>query len=221
MVARVVGLGAGGHARVVLEILRQQGMYELVGLLDSNPELHGSRVGGVPVLGDDDLLECLIRDGVDGFFVGVGSAIDTTPRRRLFEWAADRGLTPVSAVHSQSTISASATLGKGVTLMAGAIVNAEAVLGDNAIINTGAIIEHDCVIGDHVHVATGARLAGAVIVGEGAHIGLGASVCQGVVIGKNALVGAGAVVTERVADNVVVIGVPGKPVRKRDSPSAF
>ena len=36
---RVVGLGAGGHSKVVIEILQRMGGYELVGLLDPKKEL--------------------------------------------------------------------------------------------------------------------------------------------------------------------------------------
>ena len=60
---QVVGLGAGGHAKVVLEILRLIGQHELVGLLDPNKELWDTEVLGVPVLGDDDLLPRLYKEG--------------------------------------------------------------------------------------------------------------------------------------------------------------
>jgi len=210
---QVVGIGAGGHAKVVIEVLELMGIHELVGLLDSNRELWGTEVLGVPVLGDDGLLPDLYQQGVRHAFIGVGGVGDTRPRRRLYEEVRQTGFQMVDAIHPQAVISPSVNLGHGPTIMAGAVINAEVQLGDNVIVNTGAIVEHDCILGDHVHVSTGARLASTVQVGEGAHIGLGASVRQCVRIGRNAIVGAGAAVVEDVPDNVVVVGVPAMILR--------
>ena len=206
----IVGLGAGGHARVVIEILRLMGDFELIGLLDPKPELKDTDVLKVPVLGDDNLLPDLYRQGVLHIFLGLGSTGDTQPRRNLYEHALAQGFLPVQAIHPRSIISPSAVLGEGLTVMAGAIINAEARLGHNVIVNSGAIIEHDCEIGNHVHIATGAQLASTVRIGEGAHIGAGATVRQSISIGNNAIVGAGAAVVNDVDTETVVVGVPAR-----------
>jgi UDP-perosamine 4-acetyltransferase len=213
---QVVGLGAGSHAKVVIEILRCRESYELIGLLDPKPELHGKSVLGVPVLGGDDLLAVLKRDGVCHFFVGLGSVGDTRPRRRLFELALEYGMRPVDAVHPQAVVSPSAEIGEGVTIMAGAVINACAHLSVNVIVNTGATVEHDCIIGDHVHIATGAQLASTVHVGNGTHVGAGATVLQCIRIGENTLVGAGAVVIRDVPAGVTVVGCPARILRRKE-----
>ena len=210
---RIVGLGAGGHMRVVLDILRLTGGCEVVGLLDANVDLHGTLVGGVRVLGDDARLPHLVRDGICSVVVGVGGVGDNGPRRRLFELAVSLQLDVVSVVHPSAILGEGVSLGRGVTIMAGAIVNAGASVGDNCIVNTGAIIEHDAQLGRHVHVAPGATVAGHVIVDEDVHIGVGATVIQGLRIGRRALVGAGAVVVRDVPPCVVVVGVPAQVVR--------
>ncbi len=210
----VIGLGGGGHARVVIEILRADAAYEIMGLLDSNRELQGQTILGVPILGDDSRLPELVKQGISHFFIGLGGVSSNAPRRRLFEFALQHGLQPVSAIHQRAIISPSARLDAGVTIMAGAIVNACARLATNVIINSGAIIEHDCIVQDHAHVATGARLAGEVHVGSGAHIGLGACVRQSLRVGRGAVVGAGAVVIEDVPEATVVVGVPARHLRK-------
>ena len=212
---RVVGLGAGGHAKVVIEILRASSDVEVVGLLDIREALWGTAVVGVPVLGGDRLLPELRAQGIEHVFIGVGSRGDMEPRRRLYMHAQSLGLRAVSAVHPSATISRSATIGHGVTIMPEVIVNAEARLGDNVILNSGAIVEHDCVIGDHVHIATGARLAGSVAVGEGTHVGAGACVRDSCRIGRDVIVGAGTVVVKDVPNNVVVVGSPARLLRHR------
>lgn len=209
----IIGLGAGGHAKGVIEIIRLAHALPLAGLLDPRRELWGKDVLGVPVLGDDSLLEQL--DGIGHFFVGVGGANDTQPRQRLFEWATLRGLAAVTVIHPRAIVSGEARVAAGVQIFAGSIVNAGADLCLHATINTGAIVEHDCWIGPHAHVASGARLAGGVIVGPGAHIGAGATIRENIQIGERAVVGAGAVVVGHVSPHTTVVGVPAKPIRGR------
>ena len=206
----VVGFGAGGHAKVVIEILRSMQGHHIVGLLDSRQELWGKQVLGVEVLGDDSLMTELKERGTNNAFIGVGTVGDAQPRRQLYEKVLGFGFQIVPAIHAVAVVSPSATIGDGPTIMAGAIVNANAVIGNNVIVNTGAIVEHDCVIGDHTHIATGARLAGGVHVGAGSHIGIGAVVRQEIRIGEGAIVGAGAVVVRDVSPGTTVIGVPAK-----------
>jgi UDP-perosamine 4-acetyltransferase len=212
-VTKVIGLGAGGHAKVVIEILRLNGGYTLHGLLDKDPGLWYTDVFGLPVLGDDSMLPGLHRQGITHAFIGLGSTGEIGPRRRLYDLARENGFHPVAAIHPGAIVSASVEVGKGPTIMAGALINPDAKLGDNVIINTGAIVEHDCVIGDHVHVATGAQLASTVTVGAGAHVGIGASVRQSITIGEGAVVGAGAVVVKDVEPGLVVAGVPARALK--------
>jgi len=207
----IIGLGAGGHAKVLIEILQRDPACHIVGLLDANPVMKGQSVLGIPVLGDDSLLPKLAQTDADYFFIGLGSVGNNRPRQRLFEQALSHGLQPLQIVHPDASLSPSAGLGEGAMILAGAIVNADAHIGINVIINSQAVVEHDCKIGNHVHIATGAQLAGGVSVDDLAHIGIGAVVLQGRHIGKNAIVGAGAVVVDDVEPGQVVIGVPARP----------
>lgn len=206
----VVGLGAGGHAKVLIEILRLTKGYKLIGLLDPKEELWGKKILGFPVLDGDALLPDLFKKDIRHVFVGVGSTGDNEPRKQLYEKVIRDGFNVINLIHPNAIISPSSILGCGVAIMAGAVVNAGAHLGNNIIVNTGSIIEHDCILGDHVHIATGAKLASAVRVREGSHIGINACVRQGISIGRNSIIGAGAVVVEDVPDEVVVVGVPAR-----------
>ena len=210
---RAIGIGAGGHARMLLESLRGDRDVEVIGLVDSDPALKGRSVLGVPVLGGDEVLAEMLRSGVTHAFLGVGAVRDNTHRRRIWEDAGRLGFQFLTVVHPSAIVSPSAALGEGACVFPGAIVGAGASLGRNVIVNTGAIVEHDCRVGDHAHVASGAVLAGGVTVGEDAHVGAGASVKQGVRIGARAVVGLGAAVVEDVPDGAVVAGVPARPIR--------
>lgn len=217
-ICKVVGLGGGGHAAVVLDILALHGGYDVIGILDADPARRGSRVLGVPVLGGDDLLDDLSSgSGVTHFFVGMGSVGAPTVRRRLFDAGVRHGLIPITTVHPRATVAESATLGEGSAIMAGAVIGVRAIIGDNAIVNTGALVDHDCRVGCHAHVSTGAQLAGGVTIGDGAHVSIGATVIQGVAVGEGAIVGAGAVVLRPVSPHVTVVGVPAHTLDRRDA----
>jgi sugar O-acyltransferase (sialic acid O-acetyltransferase NeuD family) len=210
---RVIGIGAGGHAKVLLEALQAREGVDVVGLLDADPDLKGTDVLGVRVIGGDDQLERLHGEGIRSVFIGVGGTGDNAPRRRLFELVKARGFEVLSVIHGSAVVSPSATIGEGTCICPGAVVNAGAKLGRDVIVNSGAIVEHDCEIGDHAHIASGAVLAGGVMVGEGAHVGAGATVRQGLTIGRYALVAMGAAVVDGVSDGATVAGVPARPIR--------
>jgi sugar O-acyltransferase (sialic acid O-acetyltransferase NeuD family) len=209
----VAGVGAGGHAKVIIDILRQGNRYEVVALTDNNPKLWGSSYCDVPIIGDDHMLTSL-RPKVEHAFLGIGSVRSSALRSHLYQMVRELGLEFLNAIHPTAVISPTAKLGCGVAVMAGAIVNPGATIGDNVIVNTGAIIDHDCTIADHSHIAPGACLSGTVRVGKNCHVGVGACVLQGIVIGDGATVGAGAVVVRDVAAGATVVGVPAKPLSR-------
>jgi len=199
---------------VLVDTLQSSGgAVEIRGLLDADRSRWGQEVWGIRVLGGDELLPQLVKDGVDCFVVGVGSVGATRLRERLHQIGLSAGIKPLAVMHTRAVCSSRTSVGEGVQLLVNSVVNAGATLGVNVIVNSGAIVEHDCIVGDHVHLATGSRLAGAVRVGDRAHIGAGATVLQNVVIGEDAVVGAGAVVVKDVPPRTVVVGVPARFLR--------
>lgn len=209
---RVVILGAGGYGRLVLDILHQDRAVVVEGFVDPDVRLHGRTVNGVPVLGGDDLLPDLLRDGVEGAVAAIG---DNHIRAMLFRKLCDMGFAPVNAIHPRAIIGSHVELGRGVVVMARAVVNVNARLGDDVVVNTGATIDHDDVLEDHAQVWPGANLAGNVTVGAFSYVGTGAVVVPGVKIGRNSLVGAGAVVIGDLPDDVVAVGVPARVIKRR------
>ena len=213
--ARYVILGGGGHARVLIDAVLAAGQPGPLAILDRNPSLWGMERLGVPILGGDELLPELARNGATHFVVGLGGVGDNQPRRRLFELGLEHGLAPWTVRHPSAVFSTFATVGDGSVIFPASVVNADAKLGVNVIVNTGAIVEHDCLIGDHVHIATGSRLCSSVRVDTGAHIGAGAIIRQELVVGEGAVVGAGAAVVKDVEPWTVVVGVPARILRSR------
>jgi UDP-perosamine 4-acetyltransferase len=77
----VVIIGAGGHGRVVLDVLRSMGKFHVVGFIDADAEKSGQEVMGVPILGPIHLLQKLRKQDVRGAIVAIG---DNRVRRTGF-----------------------------------------------------------------------------------------------------------------------------------------
>ena len=202
MRARIVVIGGGEHARVLIEALRSgSAAQDVVGFVDPEPCYETARRLGVRRIGGEEVLvEHPGAMGVLGF-----AALDARERRQ----EAVRRLAPLlsgwaTVVHASAWVSPTARVGEGAVIMAGAVVQGGAVVGAHSIVNSGAVVDHDVVLGEQVHVAPGATLGGAVRVGSLAHIGIGASVRDHTSIGAGATVGMGAVVVRDVAAGATV-----------------
>jgi UDP-perosamine 4-acetyltransferase len=206
----LVIIGAGGHGRVVLDILRAGGEYTPVAMLDANASLHNTNINGVPVVGSVNLLPKLFTQRVRHAIVAIG---DNRVRRSYAKLAEEAGMELINAIHPTASVSQTATLGRNVVAAAGARVCADAKIGDSVIVNTNAVVDHECEVGAGVHVCPGALLAGRVRVGAGAFIGLGAKIIQCLNVGEDAVVGAGAVVLSDVPPATAVVGVPAHAIR--------
>ena len=208
MAKPVIIIGAGGHAKVIVNALQLSGV-NIIGLTDANNALHGTSVLDCPVLGDDEIIRTYEKTGLN-LVVGVGSTEPDEIRRYIFERFLNDGYSFLTCVHPAAIVAPDVELGIGTQIMAGAIVQPGCMIGMNSIINTSASIDHDCRVGDHAHIAPGAILGGTVTVGNGAHIGTNATVIENVFVGSEAMVAAGACVTSDIDSNARVAGIPAK-----------
>ena len=202
---RLIIMGSGGHAKVVIEAFREDDQVQIVGLLSVHVEERD--ILGVPILGTDDLLAALRRDGVELCFAAIG---DNDLRTRAAERAINEGFELANVFSKGASVSPSARFGTGILVAAGAVVNADARIDDFAIINTGASVDHDCHVGEAAHIAPGAVLCGSVTVGAQAMVGAGATVIPGVSIGSGARIAAGACVIRSVPSKALARGVPAR-----------
>ncbi len=202
--------GASGHAKVVIDIVEQQGLYEIAFLVDDDLSLKGLEFFGYPVLGGKDEL-LTTNDPPKKAIVAIGS---NAARQKVAAWLSGNGYDRVTAIHPSAQISRGVKIGSGSVIMAGVCINADTVVGDDVIINTRASIDHDCTIADGVHLAPGSTLCGTVQVGKGSFICAGATIIPNLTLGNNVIVGAGSTVIKDVPDHLTVVGTPAKPNKR-------
>lgn len=210
-VQRILILGAGGHGRVVLDILLQTGRHQVVGFLDNNPAIHGRRVDGIPVYGGLERLASLARElDVGGAIVAIG---DNGTRRGVAREVEAAGIELIRAIHPSAALAHNAAIGRNSVIAAGVVVCAHCQIGDSVILNTGCIIDHQTMIGEGSHICPGVRIAGRVKVESGTFVGIGATIIPNVTLGCECIVGAGAVVIEDVPPLSTVVGVPARQIK--------
>src|SRR5665213_3345434 len=137
----VLIIGAGGHGKVVLDILRAAGRDKPIGFVDADISLAGTSIGGLPVLGPANVLPKLRQQKVRGALIAIGE------NRTRLQYAAllrEQGFELVNAIHPSASVSATAALGTNVVVAALAAVCTEARPGDCVIVNTAATIDHEC-----------------------------------------------------------------------------
>jgi len=194
-------LGGGGHAGVLVDILRQQNR-EILGVVSPEKPYNCKIFESIPHYDcDEDVLRFDKREV--RLVNGIGSLPKKNLRTKMYQRFIAIGYKFETVVESTAIVSTYAELNKGVQVMAGAIIQTGATIGANSIINSGAIVEHDCNIGMYNHIAPGATLSGQVQTADNVHVGTGASVIQAVFIGNNSIIGAGSTITKNISDNIV------------------
>ncbi len=205
---KVLIWGAGAHARVVVDILRLENRYEILGFLDDvNPERGDTHFCQAPLYLGPAVLDSARKGGVRSLIVAIG---DCEARLKRAGIAREHGYSLITAIHPRAVIGSGVNVGDGSVVAAGAVIAPEVKLGQNVIVNTCASVDHDSVLADGVHISAGARVGGRVTIGEAAFIGMAATVLTDAQVGERALIGAGALVLKDVPARAIAYGVPAK-----------
>ena len=197
MSENVILVGAGGHGKVIADIVLRSGV-QVLGFLDDHPA--SDSVLGLPILGPVASWPEYCHNA--SFVLAIGA---NGIRRQLAE---SMDVSWFTAVHPSAQIGREVSIGPGSVIMANAIINPQTRIGIHCIINSGAIVEHDNVIGDYVHISPGAVLCGTVHVGEGSHIGARAVLKNNISLCANTVIGAGGVVIHDLEVPGTYVGVP-------------
>ena len=189
----IILIGGGGHCKSVIDVIEQEGKFQIVGIVDKS-ELLGTNVLGYQIICNDSDLGDLSKK-YKYALVTVGQIKSPLLRIKLFDLAKTAGFILPSIVSPNAYVSQHVSIGNGVIVMHDALINANTTIGDNCIVNSKALIEHDCQVSEHCHISTNATINGGVVVESGCFIGSGATTKELITIKKNSLIKAGSLVT--------------------------
>ena len=210
----IVIVGSSGHAKVVVDIVRKEGKYNVAGLLDRFRNI-GEETAGYPILGkEEDLPELVKAHDLKGAIVAIGdNFVRSTVVARINEICPD--LPFVSAVHPSASVAMEVSIGEGTVVMAGVAVNPCCSVGRFCILNTHSSLDHDSMLEDFSSLAPGAVTGGNCRIGQYSAVGIGAVLIHGIQVGEHTVIGAGSLVVKAVESFVVTSGAPAKVVRSR------
>ena len=191
--------GAGGHTKVIIDLIIELNQYTIIGIYDDNKE--GS-FEDIPIIGK---IDGNVNINYDEYIIGIGN---DNIRKQIYEqflnlrWAV--------LIHPRSIVSKRAMIDDGTLVFAGAVIQTGVKIGKQCIINTNCNIDHESIINDFSSICPGVTICGNVVIGELTFIGANSTIIHGKIIGEKCIVGAGTVVIRNVDDNSKIVGNPGR-----------
>lgn len=210
----IVIIGAGGHAKVIADIIlkRKELLNEklnIIGFLDDGyKNLKYTKIFDIPILGDTNLIEKLEQEKKYNYIIGIGN---NEIREKISSKFSN--LNYYTAIHPKSIIGIDVIIEEGTVVMANTVVNSGTKIGKHCILNTGSIIEHDNNIEDYCHLSPNSTLCGTVKIGKNSWVGANSTIIQNRNIGENSMIGAGSVIIRDIPSNCTVVGNPGKIIK--------
>ena len=197
----VVIIGAGGHAKVIADIILCSGD-NIVGFLDDNKYKQGRTIyKDHKVIGK---ISDVKKYEENYFIIAIGD------NYRRSDIAEKLDLKYYTAIHPKAIIADTVKIGEGTAIMAGVVINPDTKIGKHCIINTACSIDHDNTIQDFVHISPGAHLAGTVFIEEYTWVCAGVTVANNVSISSDVIVGAGATVLKNITMAGTYVGTPAR-----------
>lgn len=196
--------GAGGHARVIRDIVELSGGV-VDGFIDDNGMI--TEKDGLPVLHE-------VPYGCD-LIIAIG---DSQIRYELVKKLEPCNINYCTAIHPSAVVSKYAKVGIGTVVMPGAVINAFAEIGNHCVVNTCASVGHETILGDYATVCPNSTVCGQCVIGDGSNICAGSTVVQCTNIGRWTIVGSGSLVRHDIGEGLVVVGSDCHEIKKNMIP---
>jgi UDP-perosamine 4-acetyltransferase len=202
----ILVVGAGGHASVCVEVLKDNSEQVAYCVDVAHSGEIGKKIHDVEIVSEVELKR-MFNAGFRKAVIAIG---DNSKRSSQQKFLSNLGFSFENALSRSAKISKSAQIGMGVVIMPGAIINSKATIGNHSIVNSGAVVEHDCKISDFVHIGPNCTLTGNVKIGSGTLIGAGTVIIPEISVGSDVIIGAGSVVVKNIDSYVKAYGNPAE-----------
>lgn len=206
--------GAGGFAKEILEVLVEKNSLEGLNFYDDvNPGAPDKLFDRFRVFHSlDEVKDHFSVDQDNTFVLGVGAPLG---RFSLYQKFLSIGGKLVSVISPYAKLGHYENVyGDGCCILTQALTMSCVSLGKGCLVNVNCTIGHDCRLGDFVTLAPNVNISGNCVIGDFSNLGTNCVLLPNITVGKNVMVGAGCVVTKDVPDNSLIMGVPGKIVKK-------
>ncbi|MET1032103.1 acetyltransferase [Domibacillus tundrae] len=215
---KIIIIGAGGHASVLIDTIEKEKKYSIYGIIDPVRPVN-TIIYGYRVIGPEGVLLQINKHSHGG----MAAIEDNWSRKKMIQTI--QALVPnfsfISSIHPSAYVSSDVKIGDGTIVMAGAVINRNTIIGEQCIVNTNSSVDHDCILGDYVSIAPGATLGRQVKIGNSAVISLGANVIHSIRIGEHTIIGAGSTVLKNIDPYSVAYGTPAKIIRSRNQEDSY
>lgn len=202
----IIVIGAGGHARTVVSILKEKNKEILV---YDKPKYEDEKILGIDVNNIDDLFNNTVIE-TTSFIISIG---DNSKRYQYFEKCVQHGMSPINVISKHASIMERVRMGRGNCIAPHSILCPEVEIGSNNIVNTLALIEHEVKIGDNCHIAPKACILGRVTIGNNVFVGANCTIKDKIKIFDDVVIGAGSVVTQDIETLGIYVGIPARKVK--------
>lgn len=206
-------LGNGGFAKEVLFLSKEVfgSLNDFAGFIDYKPTSNKVLCMGeeYPVIDEDEFLN--LKNFNCHTYLGIGE-----PKKLRKVSEKFLGYNFPNLVHPNVIMDKSVVLGSGNIITAGCVLTVDIILGNYNIINLNTTIGHDTQVSSFNVFNPGSNVSGSVFVGNGNLFGTNSTILQGVSIGDNSIIGAASLINKNVGNNLVVVGVPGKAIKKNE-----
>lgn len=211
MKQKIIIIGGGGHAKVLISIIKKLKQYNILGYTDIN---NNGPILGIKYLGNDEILKNIIKTNPDcNAIIGIGQIDLNNKRELIFNKIQKMGFKIPAIISPQAIINEDVNLGVGTMVFDGVIINSGSKIGKNCILNTRSLIEHDCLIANNVFIGPNAVLGGKVNIDNNSFVGANATVIQNLSIPSSCLIGAGSVVINSIKKSGIYVGNPIKQIK--------
>ena len=209
----IVIYGAGGFGREIACLLRlineKDGQWNLIGFLDDNEALWGTKNEYGNVLGGSEWLNKYEKELACAIAVGSPNAVHAIVGKINNPKVSFPNLyAPTVAFLDKDSLK----IGKGNIICTNCSISCNVTIGDFNLLNSYITVGHDAVIGNDNVVMPSCNISGGVQMGNGNFLGVQSVILQYIKIGNETRIGANSVIMRKTKDGFLYIGNPAKRV---------
>lgn len=205
----------GGNAKEAITVIEAINMktktWEVLGFIDDNPDLNGKKYSGYKVIGGKEILsECPSAK----VLAVPGRPENYFKRKKIIDSLGVSSERFATLIHPASNVSPSTKTGYNTLVMAGVVTTINVCIGNHCVILPNSVISHDVIIDDYNLIGSNVSVSGSVRIEKLCYIGTGSKIIQEVTVSQGSLIGMGTIVLSSTEPNSVVVGNPGRTIRK-------